>query len=73
MPADSNTASEQLAVAASPLAIDEQYMRNALDLAQEAVKRNEVPIGAIVVRDELMRETPSLGGLFVAPGVEPSQ
>jgi tRNA(adenine34) deaminase len=51
LPADSKTASEQLGVAASPLAIDEQYMRNALDLAREAVKRNEVPIGAVVVRD----------------------
>lgn len=33
------------------LADDEQYIRNALDLAREAVKRNEVPIGAVVVRD----------------------
>jgi tRNA(adenine34) deaminase len=33
------------------LATDEQYIRNALDLAREAVKRNEVPIGAVVVRD----------------------
>jgi tRNA(adenine34) deaminase len=30
---------------------DVQYIRNALDLAREAVKRNEVPIGALVVRD----------------------
>lgn len=52
MPPDSRTAGEQLGVAASPLAIDEQYMRNALDLAREAVKRNEVPIGAVVVRNE---------------------
>ena len=51
MPADSKTAGEQLGVTASPLAIDDQYMRNALDLAREAVKRNEVPIGAVVVRD----------------------
>jgi tRNA(adenine34) deaminase len=51
LPADSKTTSEQLGVAASPLAIDEQYIRNALDLAREAVKRNEVPIGAVVVRD----------------------
>ncbi|MEO8908687.1 MAG: tRNA adenosine(34) deaminase TadA, partial [Gemmatimonadaceae bacterium] len=29
----------------------EQYIRNALDLAREAVKRNEVPIGAVVVRN----------------------
>jgi tRNA(adenine34) deaminase len=54
LPADSKTASEQLGVAASPLAIDEQYMRNALDLAREAVKRNEVPIGAVVVRNGSM-------------------
>src|SRR3954462_11457572 len=26
-------------------------MRNALDLAREAAKRNEVPIGAVIVRD----------------------
>ena len=51
MPADSKAASEQLGVAASSLAIDEQYIRNALDLAREAVKRNEVPIGAVVVRN----------------------
>jgi len=30
---------------------DEQYIRNALDLAREAGKRNEVPIGAVVVRE----------------------
>lgn len=28
---------------------DEQYLRNALDLAREAGRRNEVPVGAIVV------------------------
>lgn len=33
------------------LALDEQYIRNALDLAREAGKRNEVPVGAVVVRD----------------------
>jgi tRNA(Arg) A34 adenosine deaminase TadA len=33
------------------LEVDVQYIRNALDLAREAVKRNEVPIGALVVRD----------------------
>ena len=32
-------------------ATDEQYIRNALDLAREAVKRNEVPVGALIVRD----------------------
>ena len=30
---------------------DEQYIRNALDLAIEAAKRNEVPVGAVIVRD----------------------
>ena len=30
---------------------DEQYIRNALDLAGEAAKRNEVPIGAVIVRN----------------------
>jgi tRNA(adenine34) deaminase len=51
LPADSRTAVEQPGVGASQLGIDEQYMRNALDLAREAVKRNEVPIGAVVVRE----------------------
>ena len=36
--------------ATSALASDEQYIRNALDLARDAAKRNEVPIGAVVVR-----------------------
>jgi tRNA(adenine34) deaminase len=31
---------------------DERYIRNALDLAREAVKRNEVPIGALIVRGD---------------------
>jgi tRNA(adenine34) deaminase len=31
--------------------LDEQYIRNALDLAREAAKRNEVPIGAVVVQN----------------------
>lgn len=30
---------------------DEQYIRNALDIAREAARRNEVPVGAVVVRD----------------------
>jgi tRNA(adenine34) deaminase len=34
-----------------PLAADEQYIRNALDLARDAAKRNEVPIGAVVVQN----------------------
>ncbi len=29
---------------------DETYIRNALDLARDAIKRNEVPIGALIVR-----------------------
>jgi len=33
------------------LGVDEQYIRNAIDLAREARKRNEVPIGAVIVRD----------------------
>ena len=33
------------------LAIDEEYIRNALTLAREAAKRNEVPVGALIVRD----------------------
>lgn len=39
------------AFGASPIASDEQYIRNALDLAREAAKRNEVPVGAVIVRD----------------------
>lgn len=50
MPADSGSASAQLGATASQLTLDEQYIRNALDLAREAVRRNEVPIGAVVVR-----------------------
>ena len=33
-------------------ATDEQYLRNALDLAREAMKRNEVPVGAIIVQGD---------------------
>jgi tRNA(adenine34) deaminase len=33
------------------LETDAQYIRNSLDLAREALKRNEVPVGAVVVRD----------------------
>jgi tRNA(adenine34) deaminase len=50
LPADSKTEGAQLGADVSLLAIDEQYIRNALDLAREAIKRNEVPIGAVVVR-----------------------
>lgn len=51
MPADSSPTSTQLGAGASQQTLDEQYIRNALDLAREAVRRNEVPIGALVVRD----------------------
>ncbi|HMI55370.1 MAG TPA: tRNA adenosine(34) deaminase TadA [Gemmatimonadaceae bacterium] len=47
MPADSDETGETIGV----LAADEQYIRNALDVARQAVKRNEVPIGAVIVRD----------------------
>lgn len=36
---------------ASSLIGDEQYVRNALDVAREAARRNEVPVGAVVVRE----------------------
>lgn len=51
MRADKGADAQMLGVDASPLAADEQYIRNALDLARDAAKRNEVPIGAVVVRD----------------------
>jgi tRNA(adenine34) deaminase len=51
LPADSLTTGATITVGESGLAIDEQFIRNALDLARESVKRNEVPIGAIVVRN----------------------
>ena len=43
--------SSALGTGASTFALDEQYVRNALDLARDAMRRNEVPIGAVVVRD----------------------
>jgi tRNA(adenine34) deaminase len=49
--ADSDLVSPTLASGGGSLALDEQYIRNALDLAREAGKRNEVPIGAVIVRD----------------------
>lgn len=51
MPADNDRGAQTLGVGTQPLAVDEQYIRNALDLARDAAKRNEVPIGALVVRD----------------------
>jgi tRNA(adenine34) deaminase len=51
LPGDNATAQQYLGGELGSLAADEQYIRNALDLAREAVKRNEVPVGAVVVRD----------------------
>ena len=51
MRADSDAGREAPGIGSKNLTADEQYIRNALDLARDAVKRNEVPIGAIVVRD----------------------
>ncbi len=51
MRAGKNIGEDTLGFGAGSLAADEQYIRNALDLAREAVKRNEVPIGAVIVRD----------------------
>lgn len=51
MPGDSSSTSTPLGAIASQLTLDEQYIRNALDLAREAERRNEVPIGALVVKN----------------------
>ena len=51
MQADKSPIAQALGDGAQSLAADEQYIRNALDLARDAAKRNEVPIGAVVVRD----------------------
>jgi len=51
LPADDRPGAQTLGVGTQTLAADEQYIRNALDLARDAAKRNEVPIGAVVVRD----------------------
>jgi tRNA(adenine34) deaminase len=48
---DREGARSALGAGAGTLALDEQYIRNALDLARDAMRRNEVPIGAVVVRD----------------------
>lgn len=37
--------------AGSTQARDEAFIRSALDLARDAMRRNEVPVGAIIVRD----------------------
>ncbi len=49
MQADS--APSEASFGASSLVGDEQYIRNALDVAREAARRNEVPVGAVIVRD----------------------
>jgi tRNA(adenine34) deaminase len=49
--ADKSAGSQTLGAGAQSLAADEQYIRNALDLARDAAKRNEVPIGAVVVQN----------------------
>ena len=48
---DSKRSSPLLGVDDPVSTLDEQYIRNALDLAREAAKRNEVPIGAIIVKE----------------------
>ena len=50
MPIDSSATSPTFG-SSNALTGDEQYIRNALDLAREGARRNEVPIGAVVVRD----------------------
>jgi tRNA(adenine34) deaminase len=51
LPGDKSALQIKLGEAPSGPVADEQYIRNALDLAREAVKRNEVPVGAVIVRD----------------------
>ena len=51
MPADNHPGAQTLSAGTHSLAADEQYIRNALDLARDAAKRNEVPVGALVVRN----------------------
>jgi tRNA(adenine34) deaminase len=48
---DRESGAQTLGAGPPSLAVDEGYIRNALDLARDAAKRNEVPIGAVVVRD----------------------
>jgi tRNA(adenine34) deaminase len=51
LPPDSGSVAQVLGAGTQSPAADEQYIRNALDLARDGAKRNEVPIGAVVVRD----------------------
>jgi tRNA(adenine34) deaminase len=48
--ADKVAGPQTIGVGTQSLAADEEYIRNALDLARDAEKRNEVPIGAVVVQ-----------------------
>ena len=50
MQADKGAGPQTFGAGTQSLAADEQYIRNALDLARDAAKRNEVPIGAVVVQ-----------------------
>jgi tRNA(adenine34) deaminase len=49
--ADSRIDKGIIGAGSTTLTADEQYIRNAIDLARDAAKRNEVPIGAVVVRE----------------------
>lgn len=51
MQADKQAGDIVLGTGLGSLVLDERYIRNALDLAREAGKRNEVPIGAVLVRN----------------------
>lgn len=50
MQADSQIVEGTIGSGAGTQAADEQYIRNAIDLARDAATRNEVPIGAVIVR-----------------------
>ena len=51
MRGDKDLAESHPGLGVGSASVDEQYIRNALDIAREAMKRNEVPIGAVIVRD----------------------
>ena len=51
MQADSPSLEGSIGSEPAALARDEEYIRNAIDLARDAAKRNEVPIGAVLVRE----------------------
>jgi tRNA(adenine34) deaminase len=52
--ADSELTKAAPGIGADHVGLDEQYIRNAIDLARDAAKRNEVPIGAVIVRDGVL-------------------